>query len=253
MTIRLTLTLVPTSGGITHVVNMKGVFLCGKFNDGEMIYIKILMRFEEFYKEDIILLLKKCLYGLQQAATMAFYWKLLAATATIGLKRSYADPCLYYKWNEGRMVIMISWTDDYMILGPANSVMEVKSDLMKQFKWDDCEVLIEYIVNKIKYVGDYAVRFVQTMLMQSYEEEFKLGSYSTPAAPGTVLMSLVEEEEVLFPKNQSILRSGIGKLMYQMQYSRLNIAQAFMDLMRHMTCGNFKTFDAMKRYMRYVL
>ncbi len=57
-------------------------------------YLKIPLGFEEFYSSDMALLLKKTLYGLKQAA-MAFYRKLLAATANIGLKRSSADPCLY--------------------------------------------------------------------------------------------------------------------------------------------------------------
>ncbi len=68
---------------------------------------------------------------------MTFYWKLLAATANIGLKRSSADPCFYYKWKEGKWVIMISWIEDNMILGPADLVMEVKANLMEQFECDN--------------------------------------------------------------------------------------------------------------------
>ncbi len=36
----------------------------------------------------------------------------------IGLKRNTADPCLYYKWERGSLVIVISWIDNNMILGP---------------------------------------------------------------------------------------------------------------------------------------
>ncbi len=43
------------------------------------------------------------------------------------------------------------------------------------------------------------------------------------------------------------------KLMYQMQYSRPNFAQAVCDLSQYMTCGNLKTLEAMKRCMRFVL
>jgi hypothetical protein len=57
------------------------------------------------------------LYGLKQAAT-AFYSKLLAATKNIRLTRSTANPCLYYKWERRSLVIMISWIDGTMILGP---------------------------------------------------------------------------------------------------------------------------------------
>jgi hypothetical protein len=63
--------------GIAHVVDVKGAFLHGEFKDKENIYIKIPLGFEGFYPSDTVLLLKKMLYGLKQAA-MAFYRKLLA-------------------------------------------------------------------------------------------------------------------------------------------------------------------------------
>jgi hypothetical protein len=107
MTIKLVLALMLASGGIAHVADIKGAFLHGKFDNGEKIYIKIPLGFEEFYDNDIVLLLKKRLYGLTQAA-MAFYRRLLAAATKIGLKRSSADPCLYYKLKGGILVIMIS-------------------------------------------------------------------------------------------------------------------------------------------------
>ncbi len=41
MTIKLVLMLMLASGGIAHVVDIKGALLYGKFEDGEKIYIKI--------------------------------------------------------------------------------------------------------------------------------------------------------------------------------------------------------------------
>ncbi len=66
MTIKLVLTLLLASGGIAHVVNDKGAFLHGKFDNGEKIYIKIPLGFEEFYDNDTVLLLKKCLLDLNK-------------------------------------------------------------------------------------------------------------------------------------------------------------------------------------------
>ncbi len=66
-------------------------------------------------------------------------------------------------------------------------------------------------------------------------------------------MCPVKGKEVLNSDNQTTLRSGMGKLMYQMQYSRPDIAQAVCDLARYMTYGNSKTLEAMKRRMRFVL
>jgi hypothetical protein len=68
MTIKLVMTLMLASGSIAHVVNVKGAFLHSNFKDGEKIYIKIPLGFKEFYDDDTVLLLKKCLYGLKQVA-----------------------------------------------------------------------------------------------------------------------------------------------------------------------------------------
>ncbi len=192
-----------------------------------------MFRFEKFYSSDTVLLLKKMLFSLKQVA-MAFS---SCQTQNIGLKRSTADPCLYYKWERGSLVIMISWIDDNMILGPEDLVMQVKANLMKQFKCDDSGCLNEYIGSMIKYVGDDSIQFVQTVLLQSYSDEFKPGKkyFNMPAIPGTVLKKPAEDGKVLDGKDQTILRSGIGKLMYHMQYLRPDIAQAFRDLARHMT------------------
>ncbi len=72
MTIRIALTIMLMQGGIAHVVDVKGAFLYGEFKNGEKIYIKILLGFEQFYPSNTVLLLKKTLYEFKQAA-MAFY------------------------------------------------------------------------------------------------------------------------------------------------------------------------------------
>ncbi len=59
MTIKLVLTLMLASCSIADVDNIKGAFCHGKFEDGEKIYIKIQLGFEEFYDDNTVLLLKK--------------------------------------------------------------------------------------------------------------------------------------------------------------------------------------------------
>jgi hypothetical protein len=132
---------------------------------------------------------------------------------------------------------MISWLDDNMIVGPFNLVLKLKINIMEQFKCDDYGELTEYTRNKNERIGEDAIQLVQTVLTQSYEDEFQLGNrcYNTPAQPGTVLMHPVEGKKNLNSEDQAILRSGVGKLMYQMQYSRLDIAQAVRDLGQFMT------------------
>jgi hypothetical protein len=55
--------------------------------------------------------------------------------------------------------------------------------------------------------------------LQSYSDKFNLEKKcnNTPAVPGTVLKKPAEDGKVLSSKDQMILRSGIGKLMYHIK------------------------------------
>ncbi len=110
---------------------------------------------------------------------IVFYRNLLAGASKIGLKHSSADPCLYYKWVEKRLVIMISWIDDSMIVGPSDLVLKFKSNLVEQFECTDCGVLKEYIGDKIERVGEDAIQLVQTVLTQSYDDKLSSGTDAT--------------------------------------------------------------------------
>jgi hypothetical protein len=67
-TIRVVLTFMIMADMFAHVVDAKKAFLHGEFEDGEVIYMKVLQGFEKHFPEGSVLLLKKCLYGLKQAA-----------------------------------------------------------------------------------------------------------------------------------------------------------------------------------------
>jgi hypothetical protein len=63
-------------------VDVKGAFLHGELEEGEIIHMKIPQGFEKHFPEGSVLLLLKCLYGLKQVAK-AFWRQLLrAASAT---------------------------------------------------------------------------------------------------------------------------------------------------------------------------
>ncbi len=96
---------------------------------------------------------------------------------------------------------------------------------------------------------------MQTVLLQSYSNKFKLGkkSFNTPAIPGTVLKKPAEDGKFLCGKDQTMLRSGIGKIMYHMQYLHPDIAQAVRDLARHRTQGDETHMAAMLRCMQYLM
>ena len=91
---RIMLMLMIMASMLAHVVDVKGAFLHGEFEDREIIHMKVLQGFEKHFPEGSVLLLLKCLYGLKQPAK-AFWRQLLCAASAMELKQSMADPCLY--------------------------------------------------------------------------------------------------------------------------------------------------------------
>ena len=116
MSVRLVLTLMLMVDWTVEVVDVKGAFLHGQSTDGKRLYMEVPRGWREHYGKNPVLLLLRTIYGLKQAA-MAFWRELLKAMKKIGMKRSKADPCMYYSWTQWGLVIIISWIDDNMIVG----------------------------------------------------------------------------------------------------------------------------------------
>ncbi len=66
-------------------MDVKEAFLHEKFKEGEVIYMKVPRGFEKFNQDDVVLKLKKFIYGLKQAA-MAFWRQLLLCMKSMGMK-----------------------------------------------------------------------------------------------------------------------------------------------------------------------
>ncbi len=137
-----------------------------------------------------------------------------------------------------------------LFFGQERDVMELKKDLMNQFECEDCGPMDEYVGCTIEKLETGGVKFQQK---QSYRDEFdipKMKKFNTPAAPGTVLRKPDKGNELLTPAKQTQYRSGVGKGMHMMQYSRPDTYNAVRDLARHMTTQVH--YDAMLRMMKYV-
>ena len=116
VSIRVVLTLMVMGSWYAEILDVKGAFLHGEFEDEESIYMKKPEGFEHIYSAGMVLLLLKTIYGLKQAAK-AFWTRLLIAFAQMYFKRNAADPCIYYKWTKHGLVIWVSWIDDLLNTG----------------------------------------------------------------------------------------------------------------------------------------
>ncbi len=72
-TIRIVLVLMVMASMIARIVDVKGAFLHGEFEDGEKVHMAIPHGFEKHLPADSVILLLKCFYGLKQAART--FWR----------------------------------------------------------------------------------------------------------------------------------------------------------------------------------
>ena len=200
----------------------------------------------------MVLKLLKTIYGLKQSA-MAFWKMLLRCMKNMDMKRSTADPCLYYDWTELGLVLIVSWIDDNLIMGTKEAVAKTKHELMSRFDCKDCGELDEYVGCRITKLQG-AIKFTQDVLLQSYEDEFDLPSrnYATPAKPGNVLTK-GDTDSALDSEMQTKYRSGVGKLIHMIEWSRPDICSAVRDLTRHMQQATKACLDAMYRLIAYIV
>jgi hypothetical protein len=240
--------------GTGKLCDVKGAFLHGTFCNGEEIYLRIPQGFEKYYNASRQLLrLTKTIYGLKQSA-MAFWRELLVCMRDMGYERSKADPCLYFKWNQGRLNLWLSWIDDCLNLGTEDDVSRAIAEMKARFDCDEVSDLSEYVGCRLHHDKEAgAIKFTQPVLIQSFVDEFELperGDFRTPAAAGQILIR-GDNEGMLDDKHQHLFRKGVGKLLYLTRWSRPDIRNAVRELTR--CCGVAKEahYKAMLRVMKY--
>lgn len=235
-------------------MDLKGVFLRGKFEENaQPIYMKVPQGFEKFYPTNCVLKFLKTLYCLSEAA-MAFWKELLKAFRSMGFKRSRADPCLYFKWTAaGYLIAWLSWIDDWLCFGREEDVEESRAELNELFECDDIGDMNEYVGCKVDR-SDGSFKLTQPVMIQSFGDEFEIGDVratETPGAPGTILMPVDDDSAAVDEKWQTKFRSGLGKLLHMMRWSRPEIYNSVRDLSRHAQKCGVAHIKALYRVMRY--
>jgi hypothetical protein len=139
-------------------------------------------------------------------------------------EHSKVDPCLFFKWTVHGLVLWVTWVNDCLVCGKKEGVLAAKKQLMERFDCDEVGKLTEYISRRVER-GDGIMKLTQPVLLQSFEDVFDLPDMKTPdtpATPGEVLRSGTETS-MLSDEMQSKYRSGTGKLLHLMKWSRPDV------------------------------
>jgi hypothetical protein len=141
-----------------------------------------------------------------------------------------------------------------LVGGKDEGVKKAKAHMMELFDCDNVGELKEYAGCKVDYDREAeTMKLTQPVMTQSFQDEFKLPegkSLNTPAIPGTVM----SEEEVINQvddKIQSTYRSGVGKLLHMMRWTRPEIMNSVRELSKFAGRALLSHVMAMYRVMKY--
>ncbi|KAL7573927.1 hypothetical protein ACA910_001939 [Epithemia clementina (nom. ined.)] len=252
MTVMIVFTLIIMANWLAWVLDVKGAFLHGDFEKGRKIYMEIPEGMKHKYPPWWVVLLNKTLYGTKQAAKQ-FWLKVLEAMRAMGFLRNRADPCLYWAWTKWGLILWMSWIDDFVVCGKPEGVRQAIIAMKEQFDCDDCGELNEYIGCKVDINRHKRfIKLTQPVLIRSFNDEFQLptDTHNTPSPPGEVLEPSAPEEQ-LNHDEQKIFRSGVGKLLHLMKWSRPDILNSVRELSRFMKVARLQHLRTMLRCMKY--
>ena len=163
---------------------------------------------------------------------------------------------MYHRWTENGLNLWISYVDDCLNVGHPKDVEEARDRMLQEFDCDDIGKFEECIGCKIDINREErSLRITQPTLIQSFEDEFGAKAsdgMSTPAIPGSVL-KIEEGDKALEGEQLTKHRSGVGKLLHLVKWSRPEIKNVIRDLSRFMTGAATKHVKAMMRAVNHVV
>ena len=115
-------------------MDVKIAFLNGVVE--EEVYVEHPLGFETHDGESHVCILKKSLYGLKQAPR-TWYGIIDGFLSSLGFTKSKADSNLYYKVEDGNLVILPLYVDDLFVTGMDGLIADTKRKLAAEFEMKD--------------------------------------------------------------------------------------------------------------------
>lgn len=156
-TLRIFLALAASLDYEVHQLDVVAAYLQGDLD--EEIYMKVPEGVEKYGMGGRYWILRKALYGLKQAGRQ---WKkrLHEVLVGLGFRRTFADDCLYIKWEDGCPVILVLvYVDDMAVAGAEFfEIISFKEAMGENFEITDLGEL-KYILG-ISVTRDRANRLI---------------------------------------------------------------------------------------------
>ena len=246
-TIRSLLALAAQHDLEVHQIDVKAAFLNSELD--KEIYLRPLPGFHNDPK--VVWCLLHTLYGLKQASK-AWYDTLRKTFESLGFMRSEADHSLFYKDEDGNLLVVAVYVDDKLIFSKnLDAIKHLKLQLSDHFEITDLGEAwwilgMEVIRNRQQGTISLSQRcYVETIL-----DRFGLKDGRSVSTPLETSMKLVKIDvpEV----DAKMYQSALGGLMYTMLAMCPDLAYAVGALSKHTACPGQAHFAALKRVYCYL-
>jgi hypothetical protein len=160
----------------------------------------------------------------------------------MNMAKNAVDPCLFYQWADGQLIVTLLWVDDFLILGPDELVPGVNEQLLSLFNCKDVGEMNEYVGCQVERDREAGwMRLTKPVKIQKFVDEYGIDIVSnripsTPAEPGSVLKKDGNNEDdlPLPPEEHFRYRSATAVLLHAMRWSRPEVMKAVRDCSRYM-------------------
>lgn len=242
--LRILLALAALKGLKLHQLDVTSAFLNGEID--KEIYVEQ----PEGYGDGTgrVCLLKKSLYGLKQAPRI---WNcdLDQTLAALGLKQCRTDPCVYVQRSDGKLLILLVYVDDTVILyDDANALQSVVHHLQAAYDVQVCGELKWILGQNVTNTAD-AITVDQSLYVSKLLAKFGMADCTPVATPAVEAAPATENEQ---QADISAYRSQVGSLLHATNCTRVDLAFATSYVSRFMSNATRQQEVAVKRILRYL-
>jgi hypothetical protein len=209
-------------------------------------------------KADTLALLVKGMYGNPDSALQFFkeYKKTLLA---MGMTQSVSDPCVFYKHENNKLVLMaVIHVDDTMLAGKPEWIEWFKKGIGKRFDYTDQGKLkkhlgVSYEWNETADGKPYVKATMPKLVRQIVEvyENFtgeEAPAYDTPGMPGVSLEANPDDD----PVEPEAYRCIVGKAMYLVTKLWASGSNATRELTKYFSNPGEQHWKALKHLVGYL-
>ena len=212
---RIVLAMAVNKGWKIKTTDVKSAFLEGK-ELGREVYLSPP---KEMKREGFIRRLKRCLYGLNDAARQ-FYQTVTECLINLGCIQSKLDPALFYRINNkgNLMGLLACHVDDFLHAGTEEFEKHVMKTLYTRFLIGRVEV------TDFKYIGFHVIQNSHSIMLDQAE-------YIDNIENGIINPSRARcKTDSLTDKEQTLLRQLVGRLNWSVQGSRPDLLFDMIEL-----------------------